>query len=105
MVGRRPSRSAVENNEMTPEYGEPGSCRGPNTLKYRMLTASNPYSRVNSWQYVVPMTFWRAYGDNGLGGMSSRLGSSGVLPYSEDDPAKTSRLAPASRAATSTLRV
>ena len=32
--------------------------------------------------------------------MSSRFGSVGVLPYSDDEPAKTSRLTPASRAAT-----
>ena len=30
---RRPSSSAVANSEMTPEYGEPGSWRGPKTLK------------------------------------------------------------------------
>ncbi len=37
--------------------------------------------------------------------MSSRLGSVGALPYSDEEPAKTSRLTPASRAATSTLSV
>ena len=37
--------------------------------------------------------------------MSSCLGSVGVLPYADDEPAKTSRRTPASRAATSTLRV
>ena len=37
--------------------------------------------------------------------MSSCLGSVGVSPYSEDEPAKTSRLTLASRAATSTLSV
>jgi hypothetical protein len=25
--------------EITPEYGDEGSCRGPNTLKYRVVTA------------------------------------------------------------------
>src|SRR5437588_573920 len=70
-----------------------------------MLTASKPYNLVNIWQYVVPITFWSAYGDSGFGGMSSRLGSSGVLPYSEEEPAKTRRFTPASRAATRTLRV
>ena len=32
--------------------------------------------------------------------MSSRLGSVGVSPYTDEDPAYTSRLTPASRAAT-----
>ena len=32
-VGVPPSRMAVLNSDNTPEYGEPGSCRGPNTLK------------------------------------------------------------------------
>ena len=54
-------------------------------------------------QYWLPTTFCNAYGDSGLVGMSSRLGNSGVLPYSDEDPAKTSRLTPASRAATSTF--
>jgi hypothetical protein len=40
-------------------------------------------------QYSVPITFWSAYGDSGLDGMSSRLGSVGVSPYSDDDPANT----------------
>ena len=35
--------------------------------------------------------------------MSSRLGSVGVLPYADEEPAYTRRLTPASRAATSTL--
>src|SRR5262249_30273280 len=60
---------------------------------------------VNIWQYCVHMLFCSAYGDSGLGGMSSCLGSVGALPYSDDDPAKTRRLTPASRAATSTLSV
>ena len=30
------------NSEITPEYGEPGSCRGPKTLKYRVVTVSSP---------------------------------------------------------------
>ena len=54
---------------------------------------------------LVPITFCSAYGDSGLGGMSSRFGSVGVLPYADDEPANTSRLTPASRAATSTLSV
>ena len=37
--------------------------------------------------------------------MSSCLGSVGVSPYADDEPAKTSRLTPASRAATSTFSV
>src|SRR3954466_13421764 len=105
MVGRRPSLSAVENTEITPEYADVGSCRGPNTLKYRIATASKPDSLVNIWQYCVPITFCSAYGDSGLGGMSSRLGSVGVLPYSDEELAKISRFTAASRAATSTLSV
>ena len=31
--GARPSRRAVAKSEMTPEYGDPGSCLGPKTLK------------------------------------------------------------------------
>ena len=37
--------------------------------------------------------------------MSSRFGSVGVSPYADDDPAYTTRLTPASRAATSTFNV
>ena len=37
--------------------------------------------------------------------MSSCFGSVGVLPYSDEEPANTSRLTPASRAATSTFSV
>ena len=37
--------------------------------------------------------------------MSSCLGSVGVLPYADEEPAKTRRLTPASRAATSTFSV
>ena len=37
--------------------------------------------------------------------MSSRFGSVGVSPYADDDPAYTTRLTPASRAATSTFSV
>src|SRR5207248_8229605 len=48
---------------------------------------------------------WSAYGDSGLVGMSSRFGNVGVLPYSDDDPAKTRRLTPASRAATRTFSI
>src|SRR5258708_28244878 len=105
MPGRRPSRRVVEKSEITREYGEPGSCRGPKTLKYRMLTASKPYNLVNIWQYVVPISFCSAYGDSGFGGMSSCLGSSRVLPYSDEEPANTSRFTPASRAATRTFSV
>ena len=53
----------------------------------------------------MPITFCSAYGDSGLDGMSSRLGSVGVSPYSDDEPANTRRLTPASRAATSTFSV
>src|SRR2546430_10158709 len=42
IFGRRCSISAVANSEITPEYGDPGSCRGPNTLKYRIVTVSSP---------------------------------------------------------------
>src|SRR5829696_9880582 len=97
--------SAVANTEMTPEYGDEGSWRGPKTLKYRIETVSSPYSFVNICRYCSPTTFCSAYGDNGLLGMSSRLGSVGVLPYADDEPANTSRLTWASRAATSTLSV
>src|SRR6266508_2715477 len=103
MIGRRPAINAVANNEITPEYGDPGSCRGPNTLKYRIVTVSKPYNSVNIWQYCSATSFCRAYGDSGLAAMSSRLGSVGVSPYADDEPAYTSRLTPASRAATSTF--
>ena len=33
IFGERFSRSAVAKTEITPEYGDVGSCRGPNTLK------------------------------------------------------------------------
>src|ERR1043165_9170036 len=90
---------------MTPEYGELGSWRGPNTLKYRIDTVSSPYSWVNIRQYCSPTTFCSAYGDNGSEIMSSRLGRVAALPYAEEDPAKTRRLTCASRAATSTFKV
>src|ERR1041385_1751945 len=90
---------------MTPEYGELGSCRGPNTLKYRIDTVSRPYRRVNICRYCSPTTFCSAYGDSGLAGMSSCFGSVGVFPYADEDPANTSRRTPASRAATRTLTV
>jgi hypothetical protein len=48
------------NSEITPEYGEPGSWRGPNTLKYRVVTVSSPYSFVNIWQYCSLTSFWSA---------------------------------------------
>jgi len=41
-----------------------------------------------------------AYGDSGFGGMSSCFGSVGESPYTDEEPAYTSRLTPASRAAT-----
>src|SRR6185436_8023002 len=85
MIGCFPAGSAVANNEMTPEYGDPGSCRGPNTLKYRVVTVSNPYRSVNIRQYCSPTSFCNAYGDLGLVGMSSRLGSVGVSPYADED--------------------
>jgi hypothetical protein len=65
-----------------------------------MVTVSKPYRRVNIWQYCSATSFCRAYGDSGFGGMSSRFGSVGVLPYADEEPAYTSRLTPASRAAT-----
>src|SRR5919106_6244781 len=99
MVGGRFSSSAVANTEITPEYGDDGSCRGPNTLKYRMLTVSSPYRRVNICRYCSPTTFCSAYGDSGLVGISSCFGKVGVSPYADDDAAKTRRLTPASRAA------
>src|SRR5688572_26295018 len=105
MVGRRFSSSALANCEITPEYGEDGSCLGPKTLKYRIVTVSKPYRRVNIWQYCSPTSFCSAYGDRGLGGMSSRLGSAGVSPYADEDPAYTRRVTLASRAASSTLSV
>jgi hypothetical protein len=37
--------------------------------------------------------------------MSSRFGSTAELPYTDDEPANTSRWTPASRAATSRLSV
>src|SRR5215510_13383264 len=85
---------------MTPEYGDPGSCRGPNTLKYRVVTVSKPYSSVNIWQYCSATSFCSAYGDSGFGGISSCFGSVGVFPYADEEPAYTRRLTPASRAAT-----
>ena len=60
---------------------------------------------MNIRQYSVPIAFCSAYGDSGLDGISSVFGSVGVSPYSDEDPAKTSRLTPASRAATRTFRV
>src|SRR5512139_2008172 len=70
-----------------------------------MVTASKPYSLKNMAQYCSPTSFWRAYGDRGLVGISSRFGSVGVSPYADEDPAYTRRLTPASRAATSTFKV
>src|SRR5690242_14073178 len=68
-----------------------------------MVTVSRPYNFVNIWQYCSTTSFWSAYGDSGLVGMSSRFGRVGVLPYADEEPAYTSRRTPASRAATSTL--
>src|SRR5947209_6369558 len=90
---------------MTPEYGELGSCRGPKTLKYRIETVSSPYRRVNICRYCSPTTFCSAYGDSGFTGMSSCLGSVGVFPYADEEPANTTRRTPASRDATSTFSV
>src|SRR5678815_482382 len=98
-MGDFPDASASMNNEITPEYGDPGCWRGPNTLKYRVVTVSRPYKRVNIWQYCSPINFWRPYGESGFGRMSSRLGRTGASPYTADDPAKTRRLTPPSRAA------
>jgi hypothetical protein len=46
-----------------------------------------------------------AYGDIGIGRMSSRFGSSGVSPYADDDAAKTTRRTPLRRATSSTVTV
>ena len=51
------------------------------------------------------MSFWSAYGVSGSSGVSSRVGSTAVLPYTEEDPANTSLRTPASRAATSRFSV
>jgi hypothetical protein len=37
------------------------------------------------------MTFCNAYGESGLVGISSCLGSVGVSPYADDEPANTTR--------------
>ncbi len=55
---------------------------------------------MNIFRYCSPTTFWSAYGDNGLVGMPSCFGEVSVLPYAEDEPAKTTLRTPASRAAT-----
>src|SRR6188472_2284704 len=91
-------------SEITPEYGDEGSCRGPNTLKYRVVTVSSPYNCVNIWQYCSATSFCSAYGDSGAVGIVSTFGSVGVLPYADDEPAYTTRLTPASRAATRTFK-
>ena len=51
MVGRLPSSIALANAGITAAYSELGSCRGPNTLKYRNDTVGNPYTRVKVLQY------------------------------------------------------
>ena len=55
--------------------------------------------------YCSPTSFCSAYGDSGFVGMASCFGSVGVLPYADDEPAYTTRLTRASRAATRTLSV
>src|SRR5262249_61152326 len=92
-------------SEITPEYADEGSCRGPKTLKYRMVTVSRPYRRVNIWQYSSPTSFCNAYGESGAVGIVSILGSVGVSPYADEEPAYTRRLTRASRAATRTFNV
>src|SRR5713226_9849484 len=64
-VGGVPLITAALNRDSTPEYGDPGSCRGPKTLKYRVVTVSKPYSSVNMRQYCSPTSFCSAYGDFG----------------------------------------
>ena len=68
-----------------------------------MVTVSNPYNRVKMVLYCSTTSFWSAYGDIGFVAMSSHLGSVGVSPYADDEPAYTRRLTPASRAATRTF--
>ena len=45
------------------------------------------------------------YGEMGIVCRSSRLGSAGFAPYTDDEDAKTTRRTPLSRAASSTLSV
>ena len=52
-----------------------------------MVTVSSPYSCVNIWQYCSATSFCSAYGDSGAVGIVSTLGSVGVLPYADDEPA------------------
>ena len=72
---------------ITAAYSLLGSCRGPNTLKYRRPTVSTPKSRCHTEPYSSPATLLAAYGEIGAVGWSSRLGSIGLSPYTDDDEA------------------
>src|SRR4030042_5850951 len=76
---------------ITAEYCELGSCLGPNTLKYRNITVSSPYIRVNTWQYFSPASFDTAYGERGTGIISSVLGRDSRWRYTDEDDANTTR--------------
>src|SRR6185437_8359961 len=105
IVGDSPACAHTMNLGITAAYCDAGSWRGPNTLKYRSAIVPTPNDAWNARQYCSPAYFAAAYGDSGRGSISSRLGSSAVLPYAEDDAAYTTRFTRASRAAMSTLSV
>ena len=52
-----------------------------------MTTVSVPYSLVNIWQYCSVTSFCSAYGESGAVGIVSTLGSVGVSPYADEEPA------------------
>ncbi len=93
------------NNGITAAYWLSGRWRGPYTLKYRIETVSSRNSSQNTRQYCSPATFETAYGERGTSGAVSGVGRISAPPYTDDDDAATTRRTPASRLATSTVRV
>ena len=60
---------------------------------------------VNERQKPSPASLLTAYGEIGATGWSSRFGSCGFEPYTDDEDAYTTRRTPASRAASRTFSV
>jgi len=84
---------------MTAEYGLPGSCLGPKTLKYRRHAVGSPNARRYASHRCSQHALWAAYGLLGVRGRSSVAGV--APPYTELLEAITSFLTPARLAASS----
>src|SRR5258705_13913611 len=56
-VGGVPLITAALNRDSTPEYGDPGSCRGPKTLKYRRDTNSRNTSSTQARNHTACSDF------------------------------------------------